>query len=148
MSSSFRHDSLCWVMTLACPSCVRAWCGRAGTFWRRVSVPQIKNMWKHSNDPLNPSPLCLSVFLCFWPGFTEVLDNVASSDRFKGRFHGYSLMVLQQSSALGGAFLGAQSMGATITMNYTANAKIFYQHTFSSSQWEFSCTSPRSYTIS
>lgn len=81
--------------------------------------------------------------LCVWPGFTEVLGNVASSDRFKGCFHGYSLMVLQQSSALGGACLGAQSMGATITMDYTATAKIFYQHTFNSSQWEFSCTTPQ-----
>lgn len=73
--------------------------------------------------------------LRFWPGFTEVLGNVASSDRFKGCFHGYRLMVLQHSSALGGARLGAQSMGATITLDYTANTKTFYQHTF---KWESS----------
>ncbi len=84
------------------------------------------------------------VFLRPWPGFTEVLDKVASSDRFKGRFCGYSLLILQQSSALGGASLGAQSMGAAITMDYTANAGVFYRHTFNSSQWEFSCTSYRS----
>ncbi|KAM9335853.1 N-acetyl-D-glucosamine kinase isoform 1-T1 [Symphorus nematophorus] len=68
------------------------------------------------------------------PGFTEVLAKVASSDKFKGRFHGYSLLVLQQSSALGGASLGAQSMGGTIAMDYKANAKVFYQHAFNSSQ--------------
>lgn len=28
-------------------------------------------------------------------------------------------------------------------MDYTATAKIFYQHTFNSSQWEFSCTTPQ-----
>nr|XP_046237461.1 N-acetyl-D-glucosamine kinase isoform X1 [Scatophagus argus]XP_046237463.1 N-acetyl-D-glucosamine kinase isoform X2 [Scatophagus argus] len=67
------------------------------------------------------------------PGFTEVLNKMASSEKFKGRFHGYSLMILQQSSALGGASLGAQSMGATITMDYTANIKVFYKHTFNSS---------------
>uniref|UniRef100_A0A4W6EN88 N-acetyl-D-glucosamine kinase n=1 Tax=Lates calcarifer TaxID=8187 RepID=A0A4W6EN88_LATCA len=67
------------------------------------------------------------------PGFTEVLDELASSDRFKGRFHGYSLLILRQSSALGGASLGAQSLGATLTMDYTASANVFYQHTFKSS---------------
>ncbi|GAA6228236.1 N-acetyl-D-glucosamine kinase [Lates japonicus] len=67
------------------------------------------------------------------PGFTEVLDKLASSDKFKGRFHGYSLLILRQSSALGGASLGAQSLGATLTMDYTASANVFYQHTFKSS---------------
>ncbi|XP_065806525.1 N-acetyl-D-glucosamine kinase isoform X2 [Labrus bergylta] len=66
------------------------------------------------------------------PGFTEVLDQVASSDKFKGRFHGYSLLTLRQSSALGGASLGAQSVGSSVTMDYEANANIFYQHTFNS----------------
>uniref|UniRef100_A0A667ZRG3 N-acetyl-D-glucosamine kinase n=1 Tax=Myripristis murdjan TaxID=586833 RepID=A0A667ZRG3_9TELE len=68
------------------------------------------------------------------PGFTEVLDRVASSEQFKGRFHGYSLLTLQQSSALGGASLGAQSVGATVTMDCAANANVFYRHTFNSSQ--------------
>ncbi|XP_023147653.2 N-acetyl-D-glucosamine kinase [Amphiprion ocellaris] len=67
------------------------------------------------------------------PGFTEVLDEVASSDKFKGRFRGYNLLILRQSSALGGASLGAQSFGATVTMDYAANVNVFYQHTFSSS---------------
>ncbi|CAB1456937.1 unnamed protein product [Pleuronectes platessa] len=68
------------------------------------------------------------------PGFTEVLDELASSDHFKGRFHGYSLLSLRQSSALGGASLGAQSLGDALTMDYAANADVFYRHTFSSSQ--------------
>ncbi|KAM3857387.1 N-acetyl-D-glucosamine kinase [Diretmus argenteus] len=68
------------------------------------------------------------------PGFTEVLAAVASSEKFKGRFHGYSLLVLQQSSALGGASLGAQSVGATVSLDYAANANVFYRHAFNSSQ--------------
>ncbi|KAG7243257.1 hypothetical protein INR49_011703 [Caranx melampygus] len=67
------------------------------------------------------------------PGFTEVLDKLGSSDKFKGRFRGYSLLVLRQSSALGGARLGAESSGASITMDYAANTNIFYRHTFNSS---------------
>lgn len=39
-------------------------------------------------------------------------------------------MFLQQSTGLGGACLGAQNIGATISMDYTANVKVFYQHTF------------------
>ncbi|MEQ2283048.1 hypothetical protein AMECASPLE_007073 [Ameca splendens] len=68
------------------------------------------------------------------PGFTEVLDKAASSDGLKGRFRGYSLLTLQHSSALGGASLGAQRLGSSISMDYGANAKIFYQCSFSSSQ--------------
>ncbi|XP_022614091.1 N-acetyl-D-glucosamine kinase [Seriola dumerili] len=67
------------------------------------------------------------------PGFTEVLDKLASSDKFKGRFRGYNLLILRQSSALGGASLGAQSVGTKITMDYAANTNVFYQHTFNSS---------------
>ncbi|KAM4611267.1 N-acetyl-D-glucosamine kinase isoform 3-T3 [Polymixia lowei] len=67
-------------------------------------------------------------------GLTEVLARVASSEKFKGRFHGYRLLTLQQSSALGGASLGAQSVGATVTLDYVANASVFYRHTFHSSQ--------------
>lgn len=68
------------------------------------------------------------------PGFTEVLEKLSSSDEFKGRFRGYSLLTLRQSSALGGASLGAQDLGAALSMDYAANAKVFYQHTFSSSE--------------
>uniref|UniRef100_A0A1A7XPN4 N-acetyl-D-glucosamine kinase n=1 Tax=Iconisemion striatum TaxID=60296 RepID=A0A1A7XPN4_9TELE len=66
------------------------------------------------------------------PGFTEVLEKAASSDKLKERFRGYSLLILQQSSALGGASLGAQSLGSSISMDYSANADVFYQHTFNS----------------
>ncbi|XP_075890216.1 N-acetyl-D-glucosamine kinase [Nelusetta ayraudi] len=63
-------------------------------------------------------------------GFTEVLEELASSPRFRGRFLGYSLMFLQQSSALGGACIGAKGIGAAIKMNFKDNVKVFYQHTF------------------
>lgn len=90
------------------------------------------------NGDLGLPILCVGSVWKSWnllkPGFTEVLNKVASSDKFKGRFRGYSLLVLQQSSALGGASLGAQTFGEKITMDYIANAKVFYQHTFSSSQ--------------
>ena len=68
------------------------------------------------------------------PGFTEFLARVASSEQFKGRFRGYSLLTLKQSSALGGAALGAQSVGAMLTLDYAANTNVFYQHTFTISQ--------------
>ncbi|CAL8376778.1 unnamed protein product [Gadus morhua 'NCC'] len=68
------------------------------------------------------------------PGFTEGLASVARSKPFAGRFHGYRLLTLQQSSALGGAGLGARSVGATVTLDYAANASVFYQHTFTSGQ--------------
>lgn len=64
------------------------------------------------------------------PGFTQVLDNLASSEPFKGGLKGYSLMLLQQSSGLGGASLGARAVGGTIDMQYAANVKIFYRHLF------------------
>ena len=68
------------------------------------------------------------------PGFTEGLASVARSKPFAGHFHGYRLLTLQQSSALGGAGLGARSVGATVTLDYAANASVFYQHTFTSGQ--------------
>ncbi|XP_037540066.1 N-acetyl-D-glucosamine kinase [Nematolebias whitei] len=61
------------------------------------------------------------------PGFTEVMDTA----ELKGRFRGYSLLILQQSSALGGARLAAQSLGASIHMDYAANAKVFHHRSFS-----------------
>jgi len=42
--------------------------------------------------------------------------------------------MLQQSSALGGASLGAQNLGDALNMDYGANVKVFYQQTFSGSQ--------------
>lgn len=67
---------------------------------------------------------------CSLPGFTEVLEELAASPRFRGRFLGYSLMILQESSALGGACIGARAIGAAIKIDYKANVKVFYQHTF------------------
>lgn len=73
----------------------------------------------------------LDNFLFFSSGFTEVMDTAASSDKLKGRLRGYSLLILQQSSALGGARLGAQRLGDAIAMDYAANAQVFYRHSFS-----------------
>lgn len=108
----------------------------------RVLAKHVEAVLPAAQEPLLSGALGLPI-LCVgsvwksWellkPGFTEVLDKVASSDKFKGRFRGYSLLILQQSSAVGGASLGAQSVGATITMDYGANATVFYQQTFSSS---------------
>ncbi|XP_041842610.1 N-acetyl-D-glucosamine kinase [Melanotaenia boesemani] len=90
------------------------------------------------NGELGLPILCVGSVWKSWSllktGFTEVLDKAASSDKFKGRFHGYSLLMLKQSSALGGASLGAQSLGATLNLDYAANANVFYQHTFNGSQ--------------
>lgn len=109
----------------------------------RVLAQHVEAVLPAAQQPLLSSDLGLPI-LCVgsvwksWelmkPGFTEVLDKVASSDKFKGRFHGYSLLILQHSSALGGASLGAQSMGAALAMDYKANAKVFYRHTFNSIQ--------------
>ncbi|CAL1590342.1 unnamed protein product [Knipowitschia caucasica] len=66
------------------------------------------------------------------PGFTPVLTEAASSDQFRGRFRGYRLLTLQQSSALGGARLGSEELGAPLHMDYCSNAKEFYSHRFNS----------------
>ncbi|KAK5848536.1 hypothetical protein PBY51_006141 [Eleginops maclovinus] len=120
-----------------------ALCQHVFTQAGRVLAKHVEAVLPAAKEPLLSSDLGLPI-LCVgsvwksWellkPGFTEVLDKVASSDKFKGRFHGYSLMFLQQSSALGGASLGARSIGATLTLDYKANTKVFYQHTFNSSQ--------------
>ncbi|XP_053199333.1 N-acetyl-D-glucosamine kinase [Scomber japonicus] len=120
-----------------------ALCQHVFTQAGRVLAKHVEAVLPAAQEPLLSGDLGLLI-LCegsVWkswellkPGFTQVLDKVASSDKFKGRFHGYSLLVLQHSSALGGASLGAQSMGATIKMDYSANAKVFYQHTFNSNK--------------
>ncbi|KAK9524597.1 hypothetical protein VZT92_016975 [Zoarces viviparus] len=109
----------------------------------RVLAKHVEAVLPTAQEPLLSGDLGLPV-LCVgsvwksWellkPGFTEVLDEVAASDKFKGRFHGYRLLALRQSSALGGASLGAQNIGETLTMDYDANTKVFYQHTFNSIQ--------------
>ncbi|XP_039996287.1 N-acetyl-D-glucosamine kinase isoform X2 [Xiphias gladius] len=111
----------------------------------RVLAKHVEAVLPAAQEPLLSSDhslpiLCVGSVWKSWellkPGFLEVLDKLASCDKFKGRFHGYSLLVLQRSSALGGASLGAQSLGATITMDYAANTNVFYQHTFNDSQRE------------
>ncbi|XP_037337040.2 N-acetyl-D-glucosamine kinase isoform X1 [Pungitius pungitius] len=109
----------------------------------RVLAKHVEAVLPAAQEPLLSGDLGLHV-LCVgsvwksWEllksGFTEVLDEVASSGKFKGRFHGYCLLILQQSSALGGASLGAQSIDKRLTMDYHANAKVFYKHTFNSIQ--------------
>ncbi|XP_024864294.1 N-acetyl-D-glucosamine kinase isoform X2 [Kryptolebias marmoratus] len=106
----------------------------------RVLAKHVEAVLPSAQEPLLGGDLGLPV-LCVgsvwksWPllkpGFTEVMEAAASSPRLKGRFRGYCLLILQQSSALGGARLGAQSSGASIDMDYAANAKVFYQHSFS-----------------
>ncbi|XP_068443843.1 N-acetyl-D-glucosamine kinase [Clinocottus analis] len=116
-----------------------ALCQHVFTQAGRLLAKHIEAVLPTAQEPLLSGDLGLPI-LCVgsvwksWellkPGFTEVLDEVASSDKFKGRFRGYSLLTLQQSSALGGASLGARSIEETLTMDYNANAKVFYRHTF------------------
>ncbi|XP_033869403.3 N-acetyl-D-glucosamine kinase [Acipenser ruthenus] len=59
--------------------------------------------------------------------FTQVLSQASSSS-----FSRFSLLTLNHSSAVGGASLGAKSIGRTLPLDYTANASVFYTHTFNS----------------
>ncbi|XP_018584115.1 N-acetyl-D-glucosamine kinase isoform X2 [Scleropages formosus] len=59
------------------------------------------------------------------PGFTEVLVGAASR-----HFRGYTLLTLRQSSALGGAILGARSAGVSLPVDYSSNVSILYKHCF------------------
>lgn len=59
-------------------------------------------------------------------GFTEVLAQAKECGG--GHFRGYSLMTLRQSSALGGAKLGAENSGGTLPLDYAANINVFYQN--------------------
>lgn len=61
-------------------------------------------------------------------GFTQVLSQ-AQAHGFS-HFRKYSLLTLRQSSALGGAKMGAQNAGATLPLDYSANANVFFSHTF------------------
>ncbi|XP_034020694.1 N-acetyl-D-glucosamine kinase [Thalassophryne amazonica] len=90
------------------------------------------------SDNLGLPILCVGSVWKSWellkPGFTEVMDRVASSLIYKGHFHGYSLLMLHQSSALGSASLGAQSVGEAVSLDYATNANIFFQRTFNIGQ--------------
>ncbi|XP_026856353.1 N-acetyl-D-glucosamine kinase [Electrophorus electricus] len=61
-------------------------------------------------------------------GFTQVLSEVNRSEY--SHFKKYSLLTLRQSSALGGAKLGAQNAGATLQLDYLTTASVFFSHAF------------------
>lgn len=61
-------------------------------------------------------------------GFTQVLSQAQSHDY--SHFRKYSLLTLRQSSALGGAKMGAKNIGTTLPLDYSANVNMFFSHTF------------------
>lgn len=61
-------------------------------------------------------------------GFSQGISQAQSNGY--GHFRKYSLLILCQSSALGGAKLGAQNAGATLPLDYSANVNVFFSHTF------------------
>lgn len=63
------------------------------------------------------------------PGFIRVLDQ-AHNEYPGSSFSRFSLLKLKQSSALGGASLGARHIGQDVPLDYTANVDIFYTHSF------------------
>ncbi|KAM4706438.1 N-acetyl-D-glucosamine kinase [Discoglossus pictus] len=62
-------------------------------------------------------------------GFIEVLGQTRSSPAGRS-FHKFSLLKLKQSSAVGGASLGAQHIGHDLPLDYEANVDVFYTHCF------------------
>ncbi|XP_056100378.1 N-acetyl-D-glucosamine kinase isoform X2 [Rhinichthys klamathensis goyatoka] len=76
--------------------------------------------------------LCVGSVWCSWElmksGFTQVLSQ-AQAQGFS-HFRKYTLLTLRQSSALGGAKMGAQNAGVTLPLDYSANANVFFSHTF------------------
>ncbi|KAM9426836.1 N-acetyl-D-glucosamine kinase isoform 2-T2 [Pholidichthys leucotaenia] len=116
-----------------------ALCQHVFTQAGRVLAKHVEAVLPAAQEPLLSGDLGLPI-LCVgsvwksWdllkPGFTEVMDGLGSSDKSKSRFHGYSLLLLQQSSALGGANLAARSLKANLTLNYATNAKVFYKQSF------------------
>ncbi|XP_077598322.1 N-acetyl-D-glucosamine kinase isoform X2 [Stigmatopora nigra] len=105
----------------------------------RVLAKHVQAILPSAQEPLLSGNLGLPI-LCVgsvwksWellkPGFTEVLDEAARWDELKGRFSGYSLLWLKQSSALGGASLGARSLDTHINMDYADNVDVFYRHSW------------------
>lgn len=61
-------------------------------------------------------------------GFTQVISQAQSNGN--SHFLKYSLLILRQSSALGGAKLGAQNAAATLPLDYSANVNVFFTHSF------------------
>uniref|UniRef100_A0A672G9H3 N-acetyl-D-glucosamine kinase n=1 Tax=Salarias fasciatus TaxID=181472 RepID=A0A672G9H3_SALFA len=103
----------------------------------RVLAKHVEAVLQQMSGDLGLPILCVGSVWKSWellkPGRFVLNEVLASSDKFRGRFRGYSLLVLQRSSALGGASFSAQSLGEAIKMDYAANVKVFYRHTFSSS---------------
>lgn len=62
-------------------------------------------------------------------GFIGVLSQ-AHSKRLSPAFSRFSLLKLKQSSALGGASLGAKHIGQALPLDYAANVDAFYTHSF------------------
>lgn len=62
-------------------------------------------------------------------GFVRVLGQ-AHSRQLHGAFSRFSLLKLKQSSALGGASLGARHIGQALPLDYAANVDVFYTHSF------------------
>ncbi|XP_053560310.1 N-acetyl-D-glucosamine kinase [Bombina bombina] len=62
-------------------------------------------------------------------GFIEVLEKIRSTPT-GGKLTRFSLLKLKQSSAVGGASLGAKHIGHDLPLNYAANVDIFYTHSF------------------
>ncbi|KAF7706469.1 N-acetyl-D-glucosamine kinase [Silurus meridionalis] len=76
--------------------------------------------------------LCVGSVWLSWElikdGFTLVLSQAKLSGY--SHFHKYSLLTLSQSSAVGGAKLGAQNAGATLPLDYSTSASVFFSHSF------------------
>ncbi|XP_035180398.1 N-acetyl-D-glucosamine kinase [Oxyura jamaicensis] len=62
-------------------------------------------------------------------GFVRVLAQ-ARGQRPGGSFTRFSLLKLRHSSALGGASLGAKSIGQALPLDYASNVDVFYSHRF------------------
>uniref|UniRef100_A0AAR2LWN3 N-acetyl-D-glucosamine kinase n=1 Tax=Pygocentrus nattereri TaxID=42514 RepID=A0AAR2LWN3_PYGNA len=60
-------------------------------------------------------------------GFTQVLSQAQAAH---SHFQKYSLLTLRHSSALGGAKLGAQNVGANLPVDYSSTANVFFSHSF------------------
>lgn len=70
----------------------------------------------------------VSLWLFFLTGFTQVLSHAKLSGY--SHFQKYSLLTLRQSSAVGGAKMGAQNAGATLALDYSTSASVFFSHSF------------------
>ncbi|KAG8453273.1 hypothetical protein GDO86_000054 [Hymenochirus boettgeri] len=61
-------------------------------------------------------------------GFVEIMDKARNG--LAGNFSKFSLLRLKQSSAVGGASLGAKDTGHVLPLDYGANVDVFYTHSF------------------